>query len=465
MTSVRSPGLVGHLPDRLRRHRRRLPESRRWSVQGRCAGVRSSPQAVRPRRGPGHHGGPVGRRPGRDGRQHAVGAPPRHEAGEGGQDALRANRRSRGRFIPSIPMCSTAVRPSRPSPFPTSAVLLEPDGPTGAASAPLPAPHLSRASGVRHARLDDFRAMVYRPPSMPTPTPTPTRPDANPDAYADANPADPRAGAPRFVVIMTDIQATNVLGCYGHPELRTPRLDALAAGGVAFNGPTPPPRCAPRPGRPLHRALSPELRGLGQRPPPGHQLPHMGQRFRDLRLPHRLHRQVAPGRARLLRQRGLPGRLGRALLVRRPAPSRQPDRRGAGPVAPGAATYEALREHDVQPEWTWGHRVSDRAISFLDEHRLGCRSALPAGRLLRRAPRPLHLPPTGVRALPGLPLPPGPPRPYLGPDPPPCASTSPRAIARPSPAPSPELARSPRQNRSNIRARRPARGPRPCPRR
>ena len=42
------------------------------------------------------------------------------------------------------------------------------------------------------------------------------------------------AARPNFVVIMTDTQATNVLGCYGHPELRTPRLDGLAAEGITF---------------------------------------------------------------------------------------------------------------------------------------------------------------------------------------------------------------------------------------
>jgi len=34
---------------------------------------------------------------------------------------------------------------------------------------------------------------------------------------------------------MTDTQGTNMLGCYGHPELRTPRLDRLAAEGIRFD--------------------------------------------------------------------------------------------------------------------------------------------------------------------------------------------------------------------------------------
>lgn len=39
----------------------------------------------------------------------------------------------------------------------------------------------------------------------------------------------------QVVFIMTDTQGTNMLGCYGNPELRTPRLDRLAAEGIRFD--------------------------------------------------------------------------------------------------------------------------------------------------------------------------------------------------------------------------------------
>jgi arylsulfatase A-like enzyme len=39
---------------------------------------------------------------------------------------------------------------------------------------------------------------------------------------------------PNFLVIVTDDQGIGDLGCYGHPEVRTPNLDRLAASGVRF---------------------------------------------------------------------------------------------------------------------------------------------------------------------------------------------------------------------------------------
>lgn len=41
-------------------------------------------------------------------------------------------------------------------------------------------------------------------------------------------------GKPNFVVIFTDDQGYQDLGCYGSPDIRTPRLDRLAAEGVRF---------------------------------------------------------------------------------------------------------------------------------------------------------------------------------------------------------------------------------------
>ena len=39
---------------------------------------------------------------------------------------------------------------------------------------------------------------------------------------------------PNFVIIVTDDQGIGDLGCYGHPEVRTPNLDKLAASGIRF---------------------------------------------------------------------------------------------------------------------------------------------------------------------------------------------------------------------------------------
>ena len=43
------------------------------------------------------------------------------------------------------------------------------------------------------------------------------------------------AAQPNFVFIITDQQRADWLGCYGHPVLRTPHIDAIAAGGTRFD--------------------------------------------------------------------------------------------------------------------------------------------------------------------------------------------------------------------------------------
>ncbi len=44
----------------------------------------------------------------------------------------------------------------------------------------------------------------------------------------------PSSRKPNFIVIVTDDQGIGDVGCYGHPEVRTPNLDRLAASGVRF---------------------------------------------------------------------------------------------------------------------------------------------------------------------------------------------------------------------------------------
>ncbi|MGQ0547117.1 MAG: sulfatase family protein [Betaproteobacteria bacterium] len=40
---------------------------------------------------------------------------------------------------------------------------------------------------------------------------------------------------PNFILFITDQQRADHLGCYGHPVLKTPHIDAIAAGGVAMD--------------------------------------------------------------------------------------------------------------------------------------------------------------------------------------------------------------------------------------
>ena len=53
-------------------------------------------------------------------------------------------------------------------------------------------------------------------------------------------------GRPHILILMTDQQRADCLGCAGHPQLRTPNIDALAAGGIRFTqATTAAPICMP----------------------------------------------------------------------------------------------------------------------------------------------------------------------------------------------------------------------------
>jgi len=44
-----------------------------------------------------------------------------------------------------------------------------------------------------------------------------------------------KAKRPNFVLFITDQHRADFLGCYGHPVLRTPNIDSIAAKGTAFD--------------------------------------------------------------------------------------------------------------------------------------------------------------------------------------------------------------------------------------
>lgn len=173
---------------------------------------------------------------------------------------------------------------------------------------------------------------------------------------------------PNFVLIMTDTQATNVIGAYGRPELRTPNIDRLARTGVMFNRAyTTCPVCTPaRAG--LFTGIYPHTSGpWTNNLPLGNNIKTMGQRFQDAgyqtAYTGKWHLDghdyfgtgICPpgwddtywydGRRYLSELNEAEIRLWRG----------------------GLNAYDDLRRHQIQAEFTWAHRVSDRAIRFLEE--------------------------------------------------------------------------------------------------
>lgn len=86
----------------------------------------------------------------------------------------------------------------------------------------------------------------------------------------------------KIVVIMTDTQRTDMVGCYGHPDMKTPCLDRLASEGIRFDRAyTCQPVCGPaRAG--LFTGTWPHSNGSWANSLPlGDNVKTLGQRFRD----------------------------------------------------------------------------------------------------------------------------------------------------------------------------------------
>jgi len=176
---------------------------------------------------------------------------------------------------------------------------------------------------------------------------------------------------PNFVFIMTDTQGANVVGAYDRPELATPHIDDLARNGIRFTRAyTTCPLCTPaRAG--IFSGIYPHTAGAWTNNLPlGDNVKTMGQRFRD-----NGYWTAYVGKWHLD---------GHDYFGTGICPDGWDDKywydgkRYLGELSEeeirlwrqGLETIEQLGAHDIRPEFTWAHRVSDRAIDFL-EHQSG----------------------------------------------------------------------------------------------
>ena len=174
---------------------------------------------------------------------------------------------------------------------------------------------------------------------------------------------------PSFLFVMTDTQGANVVGAYGHPELDTPNIDRLAESGTRFTRAyTTCPLCTPaRAG--IFTGIYPHTAGAWTNNLPlGDNIKTMGQRFRDGG-----YRTAYIGKWHLDGHdyfgAGLcPDGWDDAYWYDGKRYLEELDEAQIHLWRRGLSSVEQLRAHDVQPEFTWAHRVSERAIDFLEKH-------------------------------------------------------------------------------------------------
>jgi uncharacterized sulfatase len=173
---------------------------------------------------------------------------------------------------------------------------------------------------------------------------------------------------PNFLFIMTDTQGANVIGTYGHSELETPNIDNLAQNGIKFaRAYTTCPVCTPARAGVL-TGIYPHTAGAWTNNLPlGDNIKSMGQRFRD-----NGYRTAYIGKWHLD---------GHDYFGTGVCPDGWQDtywydgRRYLDELNPEEirlwrqelSSVEQLRAHDIRSEFTWAHRISDRAVDFLEK--------------------------------------------------------------------------------------------------
>jgi len=171
--------------------------------------------------------------------------------------------------------------------------------------------------------------------------------------------------ADRVVFIMTDTQRTDMLGCYGNADMKTPSLDGLASEGLRFTRAyTCQPVCAPARSA-LFTGTYPHSNGVwGNSMALGDNVKTIGQRLTD----HGVH-------SAYIGKWHLDG--GDYFGLGRCPQGWDPDywydmRCYLEELSPEdrlrSRKAQTSEDPDLQAEFTFGHRCSNRAINFLRKH-------------------------------------------------------------------------------------------------
>jgi uncharacterized sulfatase len=169
--------------------------------------------------------------------------------------------------------------------------------------------------------------------------------------------------ARQVVFIMTDTQRKDMVGCYGQPEVRTPCLDQLAAEGMRFERAyTCTPVCGPARAA-LFTGLFPHTNGSwANNMPLGANVKHLGQRLTLQGI-----RSAFIGKWHL----DASDYFGLAQCPEGWDPEHWYDMRNyleeLSPEDRQRSRRVRTNDEDIPADFTFGHRVSDRAIRFLQQ--------------------------------------------------------------------------------------------------
>ena len=170
----------------------------------------------------------------------------------------------------------------------------------------------------------------------------------------------------KVILIMTDTQRIDMLGCYGNPDMHTPNLDRLAADGIRFDKAyTTQPVCQPARSAIFTGSYPHSCAGWSNCMGLSDNVQNIGRRLAD----HGIHTAY-------IGKWHLDG--GDYFGLGRCADGWDPDywydmRNYLDELTPEerflSRQTSSMEQYDIREEFTYGHRCSDRAIDFLKKNK------------------------------------------------------------------------------------------------